>query len=218
MREKTEVGVIGLGKFGLHFGITLTELGHTVIGLDTDAGRTRAAQEHLTQVYQADATDKAALVQLGFQHLDTVAVSVGGSMETSILATLNLQELGVRTIIAKATSPAHRKVLERIGAHQVIQPEADVARHTAYKLSNPGLLDFLPIGEGVMIQERTVDAWAGKTLVDLNLRNESDVLVAAVCHGQGEEYRFVPNPVIPFNKGDKLLLIGNRTAITALVT
>lgn len=218
MQKKPDIGVIGLGKFGLRFGATLTELGHDVIGIDADPARARASQDVLTQAYVADATDKAALEQLGFQDLDTVAVSVGGSMETSILATLNLQEIGVRNIIAKASSPAHRKVLERIGAHQVIQPEADVAMHTAYKLSNPGLLDFLPIGEGVLIQERVVDAWAGKSLLDLNLREGSGVLVAAVSRGHDAEFRFVPNPKVPFEKGDKLLLIGNRKAVEALMT
>ena len=218
MKKTMEIGVIGLGKFGSQFGATLVELGHKVIGVDGDQAKARAAQEMLTTVYVADATDKAALLQLGFGDLDAVAVSVGGSMETSILITLNLQELGVENIIAKAVSPAHRKVLERIGANQVIQPEADVAAHTAYRLSNPGLLDFLPIGEGVLIQERTVNAWAGKTLVDLNLRTKNGILVAAVCKGNGEEFSFVPNPGVPFDEGDKVLLIGNRSDVEKLQT
>lgn len=218
MRKKLEVGVIGLGKFGLQLGATLTELGHRVVGIDSNEQRVHVAQELLSQAYSADATDKAVLAQLRFQDLDCVAVSVGGSMETSILVTLNLQEIGVTNIIAKAISIAHRKVLTRIGAHQVIQPEADVAVHTALRLSNPGLLDLLPVGGGVLVQEAEVDAWAGKTLIDLTLRNKSGVLVAAVLRAGEAEYRFVPDPARPFSKGDKLLLIGHQDDVLDLKT
>ncbi len=215
MHTKLEVGVIGLGKFGLRFGATLTELGHKVVGLDTDVNRVRSAQELFSQVFEANATDKAALTQLRFQDLDIVAVSVGGSMEASILVTLNLQELGVKEIIVKAVSQAHAKVLERIGVKRIIQPEADVAVHTAYRLHNPGMLDLLPIGRGVLIQELTVDAWAGKTLVDLTLRT-GGILVAAVRAAGDPEYRFVPDPKKPFAKGDKLLVIGSQEVISTL--
>lgn len=216
MRKTLEVGVIGLGKFGVNLAITLAELGHRVVGVDSDDHKVRLAQDYLAQVYAGDATDKTVLSQLRFQDLDAVAVSVGGSMETSILATLNLQEIGVREIIVKAVSPAHRKVLKRIGATHVIQPEADVATLTAYRLSNPGMLDLLPVGGGVLVQEAEVEAWEGKSLLDLNLRNSSGVLVAAVRQAGSKEYRFVPDPGQVFAKGDRVLLIGMPQAVMAL--
>ena len=218
MRKKLEVGVIGLGKFGLQLAGTLTELGHRVIGVDADEQHIRSAQEMLAQVYLADATNRTVLEQLRFQDLDAVAVSVGDSMETSILVTLNLQEIGVPKIIVKAVSAAHRKVLKRLGAHHVIQPEADVAIHTAHRLVNPGMLDLLPVGGGVLVQENVVEAWAGKNLLSLNLRTNSSILVAAVKHAGENEYRFVPDPNIPFGKGDKVLLIGKQDAVLALKT
>lgn len=216
MRAKLEVGIVGLGKFGLQFGSTLTDLGHKVIGVDQDPERVRAAQETLSQVYEANAADKATLTQLRFQDLDVVAVAVGDSMETSILVTLNAQEIGIEDIIVKAVSPAHVKVLQRLGVKKVVHPEVDVATLTAYRLHNPGILDFLPIGSGVLVQELAVDAWEGKTLVDLNVRDTYEVLIAAV-QGRGEtEYRFVPNPRKPFAKGDKLLVIGRQQDVAAL--
>ncbi len=216
MRNKLEVGVIGLGKFGLQFGGTLTELGHRVVGVDAGEQRVRLAQDVLSQVYQGDASDKHLLDQLRFQDLDAVAVSVGGSMEISVLVTLNLQELGVKRIIAKAISAAHKKVLQRLGAHQVIQPEADVAVQTAQRLSNPGMLDLLPLGGGVLVQEITVDVWAGKNLLELNLMNTSGVLVAAVRRLQDPEFRFVPDPAAPFAKGDQLVVLGPQDAVLGL--
>ncbi len=216
MRKKLEVGVIGLGKFGLQLGGTLTELGHRVVGIDGNEHRVRLAQDMLSQVYHADASEKHVLDQLRFQDLDAVAVSVGGSMETSVLVTLNLQELGVPHIIAKAVSAAHKKVLQRLGAHQVIQPEADVATQTAHRLSNPGMLDLLPLGGGVLVQEITVDVWAGRTLLELNLMNRFGVLAAAVKKGAETEFKFVPDPNAPFAKGDKMVVIGKVDAVLGL--
>lgn len=209
IRNKLEAGVIGLGKFGMQLGTSLTDMGHSVLGLDMDPEKVRLAQETFTQAYVANAVEKNVLVQLQFQDLDIVAVSVGEAMDTSILVTLNLQEMGVKNIIVKAVSQAHRKVLTRLGAHNVVQPEMDVARHTALRLTNPGLLDFLPVGGGVLVKELVVDEWAGKSLVELNLRN-SGVLVAAVRRPPDKEYTFVPDPKQPFAKGDKLLVIGTE--------
>ena len=189
-----------------------------MVGLDTDEQKVRLGQDLLTQVYQGDATEKNVLTQLRFQDLDAVAVSVGGFMERSILVTLNLQEIGSRYIIAKAISAAHRKILSRIGAHKVIQPEADVAVATANRLSNPGMLDLLPLGKGILVQEAEVQAWDGRSLVDLKLRDGSGVLVAAVKSAGEEEYRFVPDPHKQLARGDKLLLIGEQGAVLALKT
>ena len=216
MQKKLEVGIIGLGKFGLRLGTTLTELGHKVIGVDMDQERVRAAQEMLSQVYEANAAEKVALAQLRFQDLDVVAVSVGSSMEASILVTLNVQELGIKDIMVKAVSPAHMKVLNRLGVQRVIQPEVDVATITAYRLHNPGMLDLLPIGRGILVQELVVDAWEGKALVDLNLRDQFGVLIAAIQGAGDAEYRFVPDPRRPFAKGDRLLTIGRQEDVIRL--
>ena len=80
------------------------------------------------------------------------------------------------------------------------------------------MLDLLPVGGGVLVQENVVEAWAGKNLLSLNLRTNSSILVAAVKHAGENEYRFVPDPNIPFGKGDKVLLIGKQDAVLALKT
>ena len=87
MKKTLEVGIIGLGKFGRQLGIVLTELGHNVLGVDIDPQRVHAVQDIFPQTYVADATDKTALDQLKLQSCDTVAVSVGSTMDSSILIT-----------------------------------------------------------------------------------------------------------------------------------
>ena len=216
MQKKLEVAVIGLGKFGLTFGETLTNLGHKVIGLDLDPMRIQEAQDKLSLVYEANAINKDVLMQLELQDLDVVTVSVGNSMEASILVSLNLIEMGFDNIIVKAISPTHAKILQKLGIRRVIQPEAEVAALTARRIHYPGMLDFLPIGKGVLIQEVEVAHWAGKSLVDLNLRNNHGVLAAAIQPKGEANFQFVPDPQIPLNEGDKLLLIGNQGDVLAL--
>ena len=216
MQPKLEIGVIGLGKFGLTFGETLTNLGHKVIGLDLDPNRIQEAQDKLSLVYEANATSKEVLMQLELQDLDVVTVSVGDSMETSILVSLNLLEMGFDNIIVKAISPTHAKILQKLGVRRVIQPEAEVAALTARRIHYPGMLDFLPIGKGVLLQEVEIVHWAGKSLVDLNLRNRHGVLAAAIQPRGEANFRFVPDPKVPLNEGDKLLLMGNQDDVLSL--
>lgn len=213
-----EIGVIGLGKFGLQLSRTLVELGHSVVGIDTTEARIRHAQDILSQVYQGNAADIAVLQQLRFQDLDCVIVSVGDSMETSLLVTLNLQEIGVRKIWVKAVSLEHKKVLARLGVDHVILPEHDVATHLAHRLVNPGMLDLLPLGGGgqILLQELIVEKWAGSTLMDLRLANEHGVMVVAVKPSAFREYRFVPAAHEVLQKGDKLVVIGRHEDVLRL--
>lgn len=213
MLKKINIGVIGLGKFGLTLSKTLMAAGHEVIGVDNDDKIVNFAQDFLTKVYHADASDKTVLTQLNFAELDVVVVSVGGSMEASVLISMNLLDLGVKKIIAKAALVEHSKVLRRIGVHSVIQPEIEVAKTTAQRIMNPGMLDFLPFSGGIVLQEIVVESWAGKSLVELNLAKKYGVLVVATRKNANEHYQFVPKAHLPFSAGDMLMLIGSAEAI-----
>ncbi|WP_430616199.1 TrkA-N domain protein [Oleidesulfovibrio alaskensis] len=216
MQKKLEVGIIGMGKFGQPLARTLLDNGHGVVALDRSETRVRQLQDDLPHIYAADATDIGVLQQLRFQDLDAVIVSVGGSMEASILVTLNLQEVGARRLYVKAVSNEHRKVLNRLGVDYVIQPEHDVATQLAHRLANPGMLDLLPFGGGVLLQEFTVDSWAGKTLLDLKLSNESGVMVVAIRYIGEREYTLVPSADRPLVKGDIMVVIGKVDDVARL--
>ena len=210
MLLKKEIGVIGLGKFGFCLAETLSQLGSRVIGVDMADARIKIAQEVLAQVYSADATDKAALKQLGFHDLPHVVVSIGDSMESSILITMNLKELGVPKVWVKALSLPHEKILYRLGADYVVFPERFVARQLAHKLAVPGLLNYLTLGDGIVLQEITVDKWAGKPLYELDLPNKHHIQVVAVKRSGEREFSFVPRADTVFEKGDLVVVIGDK--------
>lgn len=205
---RKEFGVIGLGKFGLSLASSLMYHGQSVVGVDSDPEKVKAASEILTHAYQAEAVDKVALEQLGFPELSEVIVSTGHSMEASILITLFLKELGCGSVTVKAMSRDHEKVLRKVGADAVIFPERYAAEQLAAKLAVPGLIDYLPLGTNVILKELTVERWAGKSLRELNLTNAFGIQVVAVKALGEKQFVFVPKADLPLRKGDVLAVIG----------
>jgi len=218
MQKTLEIGVIGLGKFGFFLAQRLMELGHQVVGLDGNGDNVRRAQEALTQVYQGDATDKKVLEQLGFADLHQVVVSVGSAMEASILICLHLKELGVGKVWLKAISWEHEKVLRKIGADEVFFPERFGAHQVALQLTNPGLIEYMQFGHGVVMQKLVVDQWAGKTLRDLDLSKKFKVQVIAVrkAHAETNDFKYLPAADDVLGTGDELVVIVQEEMIEKL--
>jgi len=213
---RREIGIIGLGKFGFFLGKSLTDLGHTILGIDRKQDNIRRAQDVLSHVYEADATDKTALSQLGVADLDEVIISVGQSMEASILISLHLKELGECKLICKAISEDHEKVLRKIGVEEIIFPERFAAAQLARKLAIPGLIDYLPFGEDVVLRELEVNKWEGKSLRDLDLTNEYSIQVVAVKRKGAGQFSFVPRAKEKLEKGDILAVLGNEDDVDQL--
>ena len=213
MHKNKEVGVIGLGKFGFSLAKALTDLGIKVVGVDVNPEYVRRAQDTLAQTFEADATDQKALSQIGFQDLERVIVSTGGSMEASILVVLNLQSVGVKNIWVKAISEAHERVLYKLGVPFVVFPEAFVAFQLAHRLAAPGLHEYFGLGKDVATREIVVDQWTGKTLRELDLTNTYQVQVIAFRQNGESEFHFVPQADRRLVEGDVLVLLGRTENI-----
>lgn len=218
MYKNKEVGVIGLGKFGLSLATALTDLGIKVVGVDVNPEYVRRAQDTLAQTFEADATDEKALTQIGFQDLERVIVSTGDSMEASILVVLNLLSIGVKNIWVKAISEAHERVLYKLGVPFVVFPEAFVAFQLAHRLAAPGLHEYFGLGKDVATREIIVDKWAGKTLRDLKLTSTYQVQVIAFRQSGESEFRFVPEADRKLVEGDVLVLLGKTENIIRVET
>ena len=216
MKSSLEVGVIGLGKFGYHLAVTLMELGHKVLGVDLSESRIQAAEGVLDHVYRADAKDPNVLRQLRFQDLDCVVVSVGDSMDVSLIITLNLLDLKLTNIWVKASSEAHCEILKRMGIDGLILPERDAAVVAAHRLANPSILDLIPRYGGILVQECDVDLWAGKNLIDLDLMNTNNVLVLAIRKAENQDWEFVPRARTRLEKGDTVMVVGKQEDVDSL--
>ena len=164
--------VIGMGSFGANVARTLFERGNEVLAIDRDKDMTEAAKNFTTNAVMTEAAVKENLQALGVQEMDVVVVSLGHQLEASVMTVLYLHELGVKRIVAKALSEDHAKVLEAVGATEVIYPEKDMAIRTALRLSSPDVIEYLPLVSGITIQEIAPPVkFIGKTLKQLDLTN-----------------------------------------------
>lgn len=136
--------VIGLGSFGFNVAKTLYKKENEVVAIDSDKEKIEAVKDFVSHAVQMDSANKENLEALGLKEMDVIVVSLGPEMEASILTVLFLHELGAKRIVAKALTEDHAKVLEAVGATEVIYPEKDMAIKTALRLNSPNILDYFP--------------------------------------------------------------------------
>lgn len=210
--------VIGLGSFGSNVAKTLYQRGHEVLAVDRDKGKVEAAKDYTSHAVHMDSADKENLEALGIQDMDVVIVSLGPEMEASILTVLYLHELGVKRLVAKALTEDHAKILEAVGANEVIYPEKDMAIRTALKLTSPNILECLPLSSGVSIQEiAPPEKFIGKTLKELDLRNKYGVQVIAIREIIPERTIYIPKADFMIKDSDILVVMGEEEKLEKIV-
>jgi len=206
--------VIGLGKFGFHAAKALFEDGNEVIAIDTDKSLVQAIDPHCTEAILLDAADKEALKSLGLESMDGVIVSTGTKISTSILICLYLQEIGVKKILAKALDDDHAKILRRVGATEIIHPERDMALRVSRSLSQPNVLDFIPLAEEYdLVQVGPPREFIGKSLKELNLRFKYNVHIIAIKELVPENFVLVPPASFVIKDSDILVMLGKSQDI-----
>lgn len=185
--------VIGLGRFGAAVATELCALGNEVLAMDTQEELVQNVAARVTHAVTADARDQEVLRELAARNFDCAVVAVGNDIGGSALITLNLKELGVEKVIAKASSHTHRKVLEKIGADRVVFPEHEMGAKLAHALSSSNVLNFVELSDDASIVELPMpEEWAGKTLRQLDVRNAYGVNVIALRRGPKQKFLIAP--------------------------
>jgi trk system potassium uptake protein TrkA len=200
-----EVAVIGLGRFGATLAETLIELHYEVLGIDPDPRVVEEYSTLLTHLVEADATDAQALRQLGVADFSTAVVAIG-DIEASILTTANLNDLGVPSIWAKAITPSHGKILERVGAHHVVSPEREMGVRLAHAVTGR-MIDFVQLDAGFALLESAAPAeFVGKTLAETQVRKRYGLTVVCIKPCGGAFTYATPDTVV--GEGDILVVAG----------
>ena len=208
------VVVVGLGIFGLNIAKELFENGFEVIAIDKNKDVINHIRDFSTKAIVADATDKELLEMIGIQEDDIVIVSFGEDLAASTLLTLHLKELKVKTIIVKAPNEDHKRILEKVGATEVIIPEKEMAGRVAKSLISPNVLDYLPVSEDFTICEvAPPSSFLGKTIADLKLRGRYHVEVIAIRDVLSDRIQLVPQADFVIKDSDILIVIGKEEDI-----
>lgn len=173
--------VIGLGRFGSSVAKTLYSLGKEVLAIDTDEEVVQSISDSVTHSVQADATDEATLRSLGIRNFDVAVITIGSDVQSSVMVTLLVKELGVKFVVAKAQNELHAKVLYKIGADRVVFPERDMGVRVGHNLCSSNILDFIELSPDYSIMEiEAVEEWNYKTLRELNMRSKYGINVMAI--------------------------------------
>jgi trk system potassium uptake protein TrkA len=209
--------VIGIGSFGYYTAQHLYELGSEVMVIDHNKERIQSIKDQVSRAVVADATDREVLEHLGVPDVDVAVVSVGDRLDTSILITLYLKEMGVKEVVVKAVTVDHGKILERIGASSVIFPERDSGVRLANSLSSSNVIEHLPLSEGYSILEIAASSkLVGKTLKELRLRNRFGVQVIAIKELVPDRMHMPPDPDFVIKDSDILIVIGQDESLESL--
>jgi trk system potassium uptake protein TrkA len=204
--------VVGLGRLGVAMVGTLHSLGHDVLAIDKRESVIQEVADDLPNAHlvAADATDEDVLRGLNVEGFDSAAVVIGENhVEAGILATANLKELGVPMIVARATGKLHAKVLERVGADRVIQPEREMGEQLARTMASPSVLDYVDLGGDEAVIEAQVPAgWVGKSLAQLGLSRNLGLTVLALKPQDGAGT--IPRGETVLREGDVIVVGGSR--------
>jgi trk system potassium uptake protein TrkA len=206
--------VIGLGNFGFFATKALYEDGNEVIAIDLDKSKVQAIDAYCTEAVVLQATDKEKLKVLGLENMDGVIVSTGTKISTSILICNYLQEIGVKKILVKAQDEDHGKILKKVGATEIIHPERDMAVRVSRSLSQPNVMDFIPLSDDYdLVQVDPPKEFIGKSLKTLNLRARYNIHIIAIKELVPENFILVPHADFVIKDSDILMILGKSEDI-----
>lgn len=205
--------IIGLGNFGRTLATTLSKAGHQVLIVDGDADAVNNMADIVTNAVIGDPANESVLRAAGVKDYDCAVVCYS-HMEDSILITLTLKDLGVKEVVARATSEMHQRVLEKVGADSVVFPERDMGEKLAYRLDRSNVMEYIEFsGEYSIVEIKTPKDWIGKSLITLDIRKKYRVTVIAVHDGESGTTDINPSATRVFDDNDTITLMGRNEDI-----
>lgn len=207
--------VLGIGRFGSSLARTLYKLGHEVLAVDDKEDVVQDIADDVTHAVVGDCVDEHTLRSLGVRNFDVAVVAIGGDLQSSILATVVLKDIGVKYIVAKAQSELHAKVLKSVGADKVVFPERDMGIRLANNLSSENILDYIELSPDYSIAEVMVPkSWVGQTLKDMNVRARFGITILACKNEKG--IHVAPPPDYRLGQEDDLVILGSSDDLASL--
>lgn len=204
-----QFAVIGLGRFGTSVARTLTQMGYDVLAIDADESKVEELADVVTHAVTANALDETVLKSLGLRNFDVVVVAIGQDIQSNILVTVMLKEMGVKKVVAKAATELQGKVLQKIGADVVVFPERDMGERVARWLVSKNIIDVINLSPDYSLVELAASPeFQGVSLQDTGLRKKFGISVLAIR--RGKEFIISPDARQIIEEGDVLIVIGSN--------
>lgn len=211
--------LVGFGAFGLWFARTMCELGHEVVAIERDGEIVDRHADWATRVLVGDATDSVLLERAGARDVDAAVIGTAEALSTTILTTVALRDLGVRSIYAKVRSENEARALEGLGITEAIFPERESAFRLAHRIATSSVLQYMPIAPGYSVQEMACpDDWVGKSILSIDPRTRLGIQVIAIRDALTGEFKLPPDPTGIVKPSDSLVLAGSDEALARLAS
>ena len=213
-----QICIIGLGRFGTKLASTLFQQQHEVLAVDQDEQRVQAMLGQVTYAVEVDATNEAALRDLGVPQMDVGIVALGSQLQSSIISTMILKNMGIPYIIARATDTQHADILHRVGADKVIFPEEEAATRAANLDMTPNAVAYMDITDSAGVHKLRPPEWMrGQRLreVGLGMADALNNRIAVVVLRRDREYILNPQDDETIGDGDVLIVVGATDAVAA---
>ena len=206
--------VIGLGRFGTSVAKTLYEAGENILGIDVseELVQDRINNNILKNAIIGDASDGKILKDIGAENFDIAFICIG-DIEASVMIALNLKELGIKSIIAKAINKKHGKVLTKIGATEIVYPEEHMGKRIAELTMNTDIIEHLKFTDNfVLVEVKAPSLFWNNSLIKLDVRNKYNINIVGIKKSKGE---FLPNPTanVVIEEGDVLVIITDKKTV-----
>jgi len=214
-----QILIVGLGQFGMSLAKALSEKGAEVLAVDINKELVEEASEFVTDAIVIDAVDEAEMARLKPARRDAAVCAIGGeSKEASIICTVLLRQMGAPLVIARATDRLHKRILQMVGAHQIISPEEEFGKRFANRLLFRHVIADTSIGDDLQMTEICVQpSMAGKNLVELALPKRFGIIVAGIRKGGPNGKVIPPQPNDILQPDDNLIIVSSEAAIPRLI-
>lgn len=169
----TKFSVIGMGKYGKAIAHILSDRGAEVIAIDNREGLVEEVEEFVALAVTMDATDGKALESQNIHECDAVVVAIGANFEALLLCCFQLKELGVKRIIARSNDENQKKILQKMGIEEILEPEKEIGVFVAEQLINPNIVSFLQLPDDYEVAEiKPPKDIAERSVAEVGLRNK----------------------------------------------
>lgn len=204
--------IIGMGAFGRHLAIKMTELKNDVMIVDKDAAIIDEMSTLVTDAQIGDCTKEDVLKALGVSNFDICFVTIGDTFQSSLEITSLLKDLGAKYVISKASRDIQAKFLLRNGADEVVYPDRDMAEKLAVRCSANNVLDYFSITDEYSIFEIPImPGWAGYTIEEVNVRRKYHINILLIKNG--DSIMTMPKADYVFKEDDQIIVIGRSAEV-----
>ena len=208
--------IIGMGRFGQHLAKNLSEMGNQIMIVDESEDRLEGVLQYAVSAKIGDCTNETVLKSLGIGNFDVVFVCIGTNFQSSLETTSLVKELGAKHVVSKANRDIHAKFLLKNGADEVIYPDRDIAEKVATRFSANNVFDYIELTDEFSIYEiPPIESWIGKTLKDLDLRNNYNIFILGTK--QNGKARLMPRAEHIIIDSEHLMVIGKKSDMSKIL-